>query len=178
MLQLDSVAKQETILRRLKASGYKLTPQRREIIRVLSEAYEPQNAQQVHERVAERFPGMGMDTVYRNLRLLAALGVVSQINLLSKRGDLFKLGGDHHHHFVCLGCDKIVCLDGCPLDNDSFSGADENGFTIVSHSFQIYGYCAECSKSHAATPAAPALTLELAPTPVPRSEPGKKAGSI
>ncbi|NPV52813.1 MAG: transcriptional repressor [Firmicutes bacterium] len=148
MAQLDPASQQEAILRRLKASGYKLTPQRREIIRVLSETYEPQNAQQVHERVAEKFPGMGMDTVYRNLRLLAALGVISQINLLSKRGDLFKLGGDHHHHFICLGCDKIVCLDGCPLDNNDFSHAAGNDFTIVSHSFQLYGYCTECSRNH------------------------------
>lgn len=133
----------EAKLQRVKTGGHRLTPQRRRILRALAEAGRPQTAQQIHRRLVGDDPDIGLDTVYRNLRLLAALGLVNKISVARQRGDLFELAEDHHHHYLCLGCGAVACLPVCPL-GEPLPALPAGGFQVVTHVFEVYGYCAAC----------------------------------
>lgn len=134
----------EANLQRVKKGGHKLTPQRRQILKALAGAGRPQTAHQIHQRLAAQHPEIGLDTVYRNLRLLAGLGLVNKIPVAGQRGDLFELAEDHHHHYLCLGCGAVTCLPVCPLGDPVPALEPAAGFQVVAHVFEVYGYCDGC----------------------------------
>lgn len=134
----------DTVLRRLKNHGYKITPQRRLIIRAIVEAGAPRTAQQVYQHLQAELPDTGLDTVYRTLRLLAELGIVNQIAGAAQQGDLFELADDHHHHMVCLRCGQVLCLEACAYEEAARRMARDRNFAITGHVFEVYGYCQAC----------------------------------
>ncbi len=135
------------IIRTIKKKGYKITAQRRAIIEALAALDGPPTAKDVYEIVRERQPDVSLDTVYRNLNLLAETGCVVKINLKNSEKSRFEiLENHHHHHLVCLGCGATVCLEKCLLDMHTEVLKDK-GYKIVGHAFEIYGYCPSCFNS-------------------------------
>ena len=53
---------------------------------------------------------------------------------------------DHHHHLVCLGCDRVADLDGLKLDPIKLTEARRKGFEIADFSIHFEGYCPECRR--------------------------------
>jgi Fur family zinc uptake transcriptional regulator len=132
-------------VRRLREAGHKLTPQRTEILRALMSAGVPMSALAVLARVRETYPYISLDTVYRNLSMLTTTEMVNQINLQHKGTALFEFQGEaHHHHAICLDCGKSFCVDSCPLPKVFPLPSSDQQFQVVSHAFEIYGYCSSC----------------------------------
>jgi Fe2+ or Zn2+ uptake regulation protein len=135
----------DKILRSLREKGFKVTPQRRAIIEAMFHCGAFPTVQRILEYVKKIHPDVGLDTVYRNLNLLTEIGVIHQINLRGREGNVFELAQSHHHHLVCLGCGKTQCLDYCPVDEKELQQAATSfDFTIKSHSLELYGYCRNC----------------------------------
>lgn len=139
----------EEVLQRLKRAGHRMTPQRQLIIEILLEGDEPQTAQEIYQRVRKQYPNVSLDTVYRNLGLLTDSGLVHQINLRAGERARFEFAGDarHHHHVVCLSCGQSACLDFCPVEDAVAESARQQGFQVVGHAFEVYGYCARCREA-------------------------------
>ncbi len=138
-------------IQRVRASGHKLTPQRMEILRVLINADASISAQAVQERVKEIYPYISLDTIYRNLSMLTNTGLVNQVNLQGKGISLFEFQGEaHHHHAICLECGTSFCVDACPLPEVIPLPEADKKFRVVSHAFEIYGYCSTCQEKDAA----------------------------
>jgi len=134
----------EKYIERLRLNGYKATPKRRAIINALVMAKGPASALDILGEVQKELLGVSLDTVYRNLHLLAQIGITHQIDLRSRESSKFEIGGDHHHHLVCIGCGQSVCLSGCLIDASFILQANAMGFKMVDHAFEAYGYCAKC----------------------------------
>lgn len=138
-------------IQHIRKSGHKLTPQRMEILRVLINAHASISAQAILERVRETYPNISLDTVYRNLTMLANTGIVTQINLQAKGIALFEFQGEaHHHHAICLQCGQSFCVDACPLPEVVPLPEADRQFRVISHAFEIYGYCSLCQRRGAA----------------------------
>jgi Fur family zinc uptake transcriptional regulator len=135
--------KQSEIIQLVKDKGFKVTPQRRAIIEALRLADKPPTARDVLEAVRRNFPDVSLDTVYRNLNLLADIGCVIQINLKNSEKSRFELLKQHHHHLICLGCGEATCLEKCMLEKHMVA-LKYQGYEIVGHAFEIYGYCPNC----------------------------------
>jgi len=135
------------IIELLQSKGYKMTPQRRTVIKALFECGQFPTAQDILEYAKKINPDMGIDTIYRNLNLLTEMGVLNQINIKSRDVSVFEIVTNHHHHLICLNCGKTECLDYCPVVEDSEKIGQENNFKIISHSLEFYGYCSTCQAS-------------------------------
>ena len=131
------------IIDQVKNKGFKVTPQRRAIIDALLFLEKPPTAKEVLDIVRGKYPEISLDTVYRNLNLLAEIGCLIQINLKNNETSRFEIMKNHHHHLICLGCGEAVCLDNCILDRH-MGVLREKGYQIVGHAFEIYGYCPDC----------------------------------
>lgn len=135
----------EQLITTLRRQGYKITPQRRAVVAALAAGDTALSAQQVLRAVQLSAPDVSLDTVYRNLDLLVGLGLITEIRLPGKEGNLFELVREHHHHhLICLGCGKTQCLDYCPVRDQDVAQAARQDFQIVSHSLDFYGFCREC----------------------------------
>ena len=127
------------------AEGIKLTQQRIEIFREVANTGNHPDAEQVFQRVRVRMPTVSLDTVYRTLWLLNALGLV--VTLGPSRGRTrFDANLESHHHFVCTKCGytrDFYChdLDAISLP-DSLGSFGEIKTTHV----EVRGICQECGR--------------------------------
>ncbi|MEW6697635.1 MAG: Fur family transcriptional regulator [Bacillota bacterium] len=130
-------------INKLQAQGLKITPQRQEILQVFIESSNPHlSAEEVHSKITEKYPGMSLDTVYRNLSLLLSLGILTELNF-GDRKSLFELNNtEHHHHLICTKCGSSQEIDFCPLK--FMDDRKVKDFKVMKHSFEIFGICANC----------------------------------
>jgi len=137
----------ETLVR-FKNSGVRVTPQRQEILRVLSEKESYYSAKEILRKVQDQYPSVSFDTIYRTLYLFKKLGLVIELNLQGGyRRFEFNHEDKHHHHLICLKCNHSKKLTRCPTDCLAIVQEDHPEFIITSHSFEIYGYCKNCQES-------------------------------
>lgn len=138
----------EQVLQRLKELGCKLTPQRRMLIDVLLAARDTEmTADDIYQRIRAVYPDVGLDTVYRNLRLLVKLNVVAEVKLPGKLAHYSLNQHAHQHGLVCLDCGKEIPLSHCPIREIETVAREEHGFIISSHRIELFGYCTDCHES-------------------------------
>jgi Fur family zinc uptake transcriptional regulator len=92
------------------------------------------------------FPNMSHNTIYRNISEFADLGIVERQVQGDRASVKFQCDfeHEHHHHFICSNCGKVIELKDCPLSKeitDQLKGCEVSG-----HLFQIYGLCPECAQ--------------------------------
>jgi Fe2+ or Zn2+ uptake regulation protein len=139
--------KVEEILQQLKETGCKLTPQRRMLIEVLLGAGEGEmTTDQIYQQVREVYPEVGLDTVYRNLRLLVKLNIVDEVKLSGKLAQYSINRRAHQHGLVCLDCGKEIPLSHCPIRELETLAKEQHGFFISSHRIELFGTCSDCTE--------------------------------
>lgn len=134
----------ERMIQAISAKGLRITEQRRTLVRLFAESSGLLAPKEVYSKLEAKHPGLSYDTVYRNLRTLQDLGVLEQFHF--EDGVKFRIGcygtKRHHHHLICLECNKVIPLSFCPMDQLEFPET----FQIVRHRFEVYGYCLHCLK--------------------------------
>jgi Fur family ferric uptake transcriptional regulator len=127
----------------LRARGLRATPQRRLVLRAVSELGHA-TPEQVCEFVQGEAASLNLSTVYRALELLEGLGVVSHTHL--QHGSPTYQVADHvdHLHLVCRRCGSVTEADlelARPLAETVEAG---HGFrTDLSH-LSLHGVCGNC----------------------------------
>jgi Fur family transcriptional regulator, peroxide stress response regulator len=132
------------MVRKLKEHGYKLTPQRLALARVLSVSEGHPNVEKIFERLQDSFPTMSLATVYSNVMLFKSFGEVLELGFPdgSNRYDGNK--PNPHPHVICIKCKKIVDLDLDSLDEMKKEVALETNFEILNHRLDFFGICSNC----------------------------------
>lgn len=133
----------EELITVLKEKGFRMTPQRLELIRIIAASDGHPNALQIYNSIKKQFPTMSQATVYNTLSLLKEMNQVLEIDL---HGDSHYDGNrpEEHSHVVCLRCDKIVDGDYF-VDDDAISNLEKStGFEIVRSQIAFYGLCPDC----------------------------------
>jgi Fur family ferric uptake transcriptional regulator len=107
-------------------------------------------AQSLHDELRRRGEPVGLTTVYRQLKKLAADGRVDMV--LRPDGEAaYRMCGpavsdgssDHHHHLVCRICGDAVEVAGPEVERWAQQVAADAGFTAVDHTVEIFGECAK-----------------------------------
>ena len=135
----------EEIVEQMSQAGLRITEQRRTMAGIFVEHDGYLTPKEVYEQMGRRYSGLSFDTVYRNLRLLHELNVLEQF--VFEDGIKFRVRcGEkvHHHHLICLDCEKTVPIMYCPMEKLPEMTGD---FQIVRHKFEVYGYCSACRQS-------------------------------
>ena len=128
--------------------GYKMTPQRKEILQIFVEHPEHLSAEDVYSLLHEKESEIGLATVYRALDLLSKLGILVQIDFGDgcARYELNTADPNvhHHHHLICLNCKKVIEFDEDLLDELEEVISRKSGFKIINHEVKFFGYCKDC----------------------------------
>ncbi|SMO93598.1 Fur family transcriptional regulator [Melghirimyces algeriensis] len=129
-------------LNRLKSKGYKYTGKREKLVQIFTGEDRYLTAKEVLEQMQGEYPGLSVDTVYRNLSLFEKLGIVEGTEWEGERRYRLHCGGDHHHHhLICKECGRTRRINVCPMD--AILGEPKD-FMITDHKFEIFGYCQRC----------------------------------
>lgn len=129
----------------LREVGYRLTPQRLMILSIISDSTGHVTADAIHERVKEQYPYVDISTVYRTMRLLKKLKLVTDADL--GRGVVhYELADSSaHHHLVCRRCGITVALDDAFLEPLADSLRSKYGFAADLEHLAIFGLCKDCA---------------------------------
>jgi Fur family ferric uptake transcriptional regulator len=141
----------ENALRQLlRERGLKATRQRDEIVRALREGGSHVTVDELYQQVRRRNPRIGYATVYRTLRLLAESGWASA-RQFGERTARFehRAEGEHHDHLICRDCGKITEFENDRLEALQNQIARQEGFRVLEHKLEIYGYCRACGGKRA-----------------------------
>lgn len=87
-------------------------------------------------------------TVYRIIDLYEKLGIVRRVSIGWKsKIELSEIFLDHHHHIMCLGCNKVVAVKETKAIEQTINQlASTAGFIVHSHQLELQGYCSTCQK--------------------------------
>jgi len=117
------------------------TRQRAAILDAISRAGRPLLPKEVLQSAQRATPGLGIATVYRNLKALLAEGQLKAVDLPGENPRFEMAGGQHHHHFQCMQCQRVFDVEGCPGD---LSRLAPPGFAVEDHDLTLYGRCKDC----------------------------------
>ncbi len=138
----------ERIKEALHDARYKLTPQREVTVRVLLENESSHlSAEDVFMKVKDKYPEIGLATVYRTLELLNELNVLDKVNFGDgvSRYDLRKEGAQHfHHHLICIHCGSVEEVEEDLLTDVEKIVTRDFDFDIIDHRLTFHGICKLC----------------------------------
>lgn len=131
----------------LKRYDYKLTPQRQAVLKVLSSSQEHLTPAEIYQKVCQEYPGIGLVTIYRILKILNELGLICEVHTGGNcRCYLLRRQPEHHHHLICSGCGAVVDFTDCDLSQLGERLSRQTGFKIESHLLEFLGRCRSCQK--------------------------------
>ena len=140
----DNNERFELIINTLKDNGYKITPQRLAIVKILARSEDHPSVEDIHDNLKKDFPTMSLATIYRNVLIMKSLGEVLELGFPDGRNRYDGLKPDPHPHVICIKCKKIVDPDLESLDEMKKEVALETNFTILNHRLDFFGICSEC----------------------------------
>jgi Fur family transcriptional regulator, ferric uptake regulator len=119
------------------------TRQREALRNVIEDAQRPLSPQEILDGAQAVVPGIGIATVYRNIKLLLDAGEIEVVTLPGEnpRYEPAHRAHHHHHHFQCDACRRVFDVHECPGD---LKGLAPKGFRVHRHELTLYGLCKEC----------------------------------
>jgi len=133
----------ETYSETLRARGYRMTPQRLAILRVLLESGCHLSPLEISQKAQQAMPGLTEATVYRTLAFLYEQGLVMAAHVGS--GQLvYEIAGRDHHHLICRQCGATQEI-GHDLLQALYQKFEEGtGYRIDSLHVTFFGLCPAC----------------------------------
>ncbi len=120
----------------------RVTHQRNAIRQVLQKAGRPLSPQEIFDMAQRKVSGLGIATVYRNLKSLQEEGAIVAVELPGQPPRWEVSPESHHHHFLCNTCDKLYEINACP---EGLKHLLPKGFTLEEHDILLRGQCKDCS---------------------------------
>lgn len=136
----------------LRATGRRLTSQRRLILEVLEESDEHLDAEALYEKVKVRDPDVSLATIYRTLAVLKEVGLAEEHRLGEEHGHYEAVLGEPHYHFTCLGCGEVIEFDAPLVIRIEQELSEQEGVRVTSTDLHMSGYCACCQSGSGGAP--------------------------
>jgi len=130
---------------RLRQQGYRLTPQRLQVLQVIKSRGQHMTAEAIHAAILPQQPFLDIATVYRTLQWLQSVGLVAPISLGDGKLHFeYHKPGEHHHHLVCQQCNQQI-----QIPDDLFTALKGDiyrrfGFALQADHLALPGRCAGC----------------------------------
>jgi Fur family ferric uptake transcriptional regulator len=129
------------------------TQQRQVILEELRKVTSHPTVAELHTMVRSRLPKISLGTVYRNLDLMAQMGIIQKLETTGAEAR-FDGNADRHDHLRCVQCGKVEDIGQGPLGRSAARGRDFRGYRILGHRLEFVGLCPRCQKrsKHTQTP--------------------------
>lgn len=120
-------------------SGMKMTEQRRVIARVLSDAQDHPDVEEVYRRAAEQDSRISIATVYRTMRLFEDAGIVERHDFGDGRARYEESPEEHHDHLINVKTGKVIEFQNEEIERLQEAIAKKHGLKLVGHRLELYG---------------------------------------
>ena len=119
--------------------GMKMTGQRRIIARVLSEATDHPDVEEVYRRAVRLDPRSSIATVYRTVRLFEEASILERRDFGDGRSRYEEAGEEHHDHLIDVQSGKVIEFRSQEIEALQRTVAEQHGYKLVGHRLELFG---------------------------------------
>ncbi len=128
---------------RLATGGFRFTPQRQHVYRLLLHKRDHPTAENVFIRAKKAMPDISLATVYNCLDALVKCGLVRLVNL-DRGATRYCPNMQEHYHFYCDHCGGVYDV-ALPVNAPKSAVQMPKGFKIDHYEIAIHGACRACA---------------------------------
>jgi Fur family peroxide stress response transcriptional regulator len=147
---METEGRLSALLGKLKAHGYRLTPQRLAIFKILVASDNHPSVEQIHAQLTADFPTMALATVYKTITLLKEEGELLELGFAGESSRYDGAKPYPHAHLICVSCHKIIDPDIPTFGEVPQELAQKYGYQIVNQRVDYFGICPDCQSRAAA----------------------------
>ena len=129
----------ETIEQRCISKGVKLTDQRRIIARVMSEADDHPDVDELYTRVSKIDNKISIATIYRTVKLFEEAGILTKHDFKGGKARYEEMRESHHDHLIDVKTGEIIEFVDDEIEKLQKKVADKYGYKLVDHKLELYG---------------------------------------
>ena len=129
----------ETIEQKCLAKGVKLTDQRKIIAKIMSEANDHPDVDELYKRVSKIDAKISIATVYRTVKLLEESGILTKHEFKGGKARYEQLNEGHHDHLIDIKSGEIIEFVDDEIEKLQKKVAEKYGYELVDHKLELYG---------------------------------------
>jgi Fur family ferric uptake transcriptional regulator len=118
--------------------GLKMTAQRRVIARVLSEATDHPDVEELYRRASELDKAISIATVYRTVRLFEEAHILERHDFRDGRSRYEEATEVHHDHLIDIETGDVVEFQSEEIERLQREIAKKLGYELVDHRLELY----------------------------------------
>ena len=115
-----------------------MTEQRRVIARVLSDAADHPDAEELYRRAAALDPHISISTVYRTVKLFEDAGIIERHDFRNGRARYEQMPDSHHDHLINLRTGEVIEFASEEIERLQAEVARRLGYRLIDHRLELY----------------------------------------
>jgi Fur family ferric uptake transcriptional regulator len=119
--------------------GMRMTEQRRVVARVLSQAQDHPDVEELYRRAHEVDPHISIATVYRTVRLFEEAGIIEKHDFRDGRSRYEEAPEEHHDHLIDMKTGRVLEFVDPDIEELQQRIAARLGYRLVDHRLELYG---------------------------------------
>jgi len=119
--------------------GVKLTEQRKIIAKIMSDADDHPDVDELYKRVSKIDSKISIATVYRTVKLFEEFGILAKHEFKGSKARYEKLNESHHDHLIDVKSGEIIEFVDNEIEKLQKKIADKYGYELVDHKLELYG---------------------------------------
>jgi Fur family ferric uptake transcriptional regulator len=127
------------IIARCEAKGLRMTDQRRIVARVIGEAEDHPDVEELYARSAAVDPKISLATVYRTVKLFEEAGILDKLEFGDGRARYEDAERDHHDHLIDVNTGAVIEFIDPEIEALQERIAARLGYRLIGHRLELLG---------------------------------------
>jgi Fur family ferric uptake transcriptional regulator len=129
----------DSIIARCEAAGLRMTGQRRTVARVLEEATDHPDVEELYKRASAEDSAISLATVYRTVKLFEEVGILEKMDFGDGRARYEDAEREHHDHLIDVSSGEVVEFVDEEIEALQRKVAERLGYELKGHRLELYG---------------------------------------
>jgi Fur family ferric uptake transcriptional regulator len=125
------------IIARCEARGLRMTDQRRILARVIGEAEDHPDVEELYARASAIDPRISLATVYRTVKLLEEAGILEKVEFGDGRARYEDAERDHHDHLIDVSSGRVIEFIDPEIEALQEKIAARLGYRLIGHRLEL-----------------------------------------
>jgi Fur family transcriptional regulator, ferric uptake regulator len=119
--------------------GVRLTEQRKLVAKVMSEAMNHPDVDELHKKVNKLDSKISIATVYRTVKLFEEAGIIEKHDFRGNKARYEQAPQEHHDHLIDINTGEIIEFVNEDIEKLQKKVAEKLGYKLVDHRLELYG---------------------------------------
>ena len=125
------------IIARCEAKGLRMTDQRRIVARVIGDAEDHPDVEELYTRAARIDPKISLATVYRTVKLFEDEGILERLDFGDGRARYEDAERDHHDHLIDVSTGQVIEFVDPEIEALQERIAQRLGYRLIGHRLEL-----------------------------------------